>query len=268
MHLNHRAILQNIRNFVVDLDGVVYLLHTPIRENVDFLRFARLRGFRIAFLSNNTFLPREGYAAKLNAMGVEAGVEEIFTSAFVTAGYLQREKPGGRVYAIGEKGLKEELRRAGLKLLPRFSPRGVDFVVVGLDRRFTFQKMKTGLDFLLKGAQLVGTNPDPTYPTDSGVIPGAGAIIASLERASGQRARIIGKPSPDILLFLLETLHFRREETAIIGDRIDTDILLGKNCGVLAILVLTGVAKREEVLSSPVQPDIVVRTLQELREFL
>lgn len=252
----------------MDLDGVVYLLNTPIPENVEFLRRARLRGFRMAFLTNNTFLPREGYVAKLRNMGVEVEVEEIFSSAFVTAGYLQRERPGARVYAIGERGLKEELRRAGLQVLLRFSPKGADFVVVGLDRHFTFQKMKTALDFLLQGAQLVGTNPDPTYPTETGVIPGAGALIASLERASGRTARVIGKPSSDILRFVLEVCGFQPEETAVIGDRIDTDILLGKNCGVLTILVLTGVAKREEVLTSPIKPDVVVGTLLELQDLL
>lgn len=261
-------VLQRVKNFIVDLDGVVYLLNTPIPENVEFLRLARLQGFRLAFLTNNTFLPREGYVAKLRSMGVEAKVEEIFSSAFVTAGYLSREKPKAKVYAIGEWGLKEELRRAGLQVLSRFSPGGVDFVVVGLDRRFTFRKMSVALDFLLKGAQLVGTNPDPTYPTETGVIPGAGAILASLERASGQNARVIGKPSPEILRFVLDVLGFSPEETAVIGDRIDTDVLLGKNCGVSTILVLTGVAQREDVLATSVKPDVVVGTLQELRSFL
>lgn len=261
-------VLRKVKNFVVDLDGVVYLLNTPISENVEFLRRARLKGFRLAFLTNNTFLTREGYMAKLRGMGVEAEIEEVFSSAFVTAGYLQREKPKARVYAVGEQGLKEELRRAGLRVLSRFSPKGADFVVVGLDRRFTFQKMKTALDFLVKGAQLVGTNPDPTYPTEDGVIPGAGAILAGLERASGCKARVIGKPSPDILLFVLDALGFQPEETAIIGDRIDTDVVLGKNCGVSTILVLTGVARREEVLTSPVKPDAVVETLQELQGIL
>lgn len=257
--------LRRIKNFVVDLDGVVYLLNTPIPENVEFLRRARLEGFRMAFLTNNTFLTREGYMAKLKSMGVEAEIGEIFSSAFVTAGYLRREKPKARVYAIGEQGLKEELRRAELQVLSRFSPKGADFVVVGLDRRLTFQKMKTALDFLVGGAQLVGTNPDPTYPTENGVIPGAGAILAGLERASGCRARVIGKPSPDILLFVLDVLGFQPEETAVIGDRIDTDVVLGKNCGVSTILVLTGVARREEILTSPIKPDVVVETLRELQ---
>ncbi|MCS7242780.1 MAG: HAD-IIA family hydrolase [Candidatus Caldatribacterium sp.] len=260
--------LQRVKNFVVDLDGVVYLLNTPIPENVEFLRRARLRGFRMAFLTNNTFLLREGYMEKLRSMGIEARVEEIFSSAFVTAECLRRERPHARVYAIGEEGLKEELKRAGLRILPRFSPKGADFVVVGLDRRFTFQKMKIALDFLLRGAQLVGTNPDPTYPMESGVIPGAGAILASLECASGRKARVIGKPSPEILLFVLDALGFRPEETAIVGDRIDTDVLLGKNCGVSTILVLTGVTQKEEVLTSLIKPDVVVGTLQELQGIL
>lgn len=263
-----QEVLRRIRNFVVDLDGVVYLLNTPIPDNVEFLRLARLRGFRIAFLTNNTFLSREGYVAKLRGMGVEAEVDEIFSSAFVTAGCLRQEKPKARVYAIGERGLKEELKRAGLRVLSRFSPKGADFVVVGLDRRFTFQKMKTALDFLRQGAQLIGTNPDPTYPTETGVIPGAGAILASLERASGCTARVIGKPSPEILRFTLNALGFRPEETAIVGDRIDTDVLLGKNCGVSTILVLTGVTKSKEVLASPVKPDVVVGTLRELQSLL
>lgn len=260
--------LRCIKNFVIDLDGVVYLLDTPIRENIEFLQFLRSQGLRIAFLSNNTFLPREGYVAKLRNMGVEAEFSEVFTSAYVTANYLAGKVPQSRVYAMGEEGLKEELYRAGLRLIFRPTPRGVDFVVVGLDRRCTFQKLRIALDFLLQGAELIGTNPDPTYPTESGVIPGAGAILAALERASGKHAHVIGKPSPDILLFLLEAMGFQREETAIVGDRIDTDVLLGKNCGVFTILVLTGVAKREEAHSSLIQPDVVVNTLQELKAFV
>ncbi|MGQ9472885.1 MAG: HAD-IIA family hydrolase, partial [Candidatus Caldatribacteriaceae bacterium] len=140
--------------------------------------------------------------------------------------------------------------------------------VVGLDRKFNFRKMSRALDYIRGGAQFIGTNPDPTYPTDKGLLPGAGAIIASLEVASGKKAHIFGKPSPFILEFLLRARGFRKEETFMVGDRLDTDIALGKNEKIFSVLVLTGIASLKDVKNSPVKPDMVVENLFELQRLL
>ncbi|MBC7317568.1 MAG: hypothetical protein H5T70_14190, partial [Chloroflexi bacterium] len=171
------------------------------------------------FLSNNTFLTREKYAEKLQRMGVDASPEEVFSSAFVTAKYLEQRFPQSRVYVIGEEVLREEIKRCGLKVVAGNVRGKVDFVVVGMDRRFSFSKMSSALRFLTGGAQLIGTNPDPTYPTGKGLLPGCGAMISAIETCSGQRALIVGKPSSLIMDFVFATTGFRKEETALIGDR-------------------------------------------------
>jgi len=257
--------LKNFKNFILDLDGVLYLLNTPIPGGREFVAFLRERGQNIAFLSNNTFLTRAEYTEKLNKMGISARAEEIVTSAFVAARYLSQLQPLARVYVIGETGLKQEMVHSGLRVVTRGS---ADFVVVGLDRKFTFQKMKKALTLLMQGAQFIGTNPDPTYPTHDGLLPGAGAIIASIEVCSGKKAHVVGKPFPFILNFLLELRGFVPEETVIIGDRLDTDIALGNNCGVFSVLVLTGIAREEDVEKATVRPNLVVKNLFEFQEIL
>ncbi len=257
--------LKGFKNFILDLDGVLYLLHKPVPGGGEFVKFLRDNHYQIAFLSNNTFLTRDEYVAKLRNMGIEAFPEEMVTSAFTVAKYLSENHPGARVYVIGEEGLKKELKDCGLRLVSRGK---VDFVVVGMDRKFHFRKMSRALSALQEGAEFIGTNPDPTYPTDNGLLPGAGSIIAGIEVAAGKKARIFGKPSPLILDFLLEMRGFAREETVIVGDRLDTDIALGKRCGVFSVLVLTGIASLEDARNSPVKPDLVVKDLLALREVL
>lgn len=259
------ACLGNWKNFILDLDGVLYLLNQPIPGGREFVDFLRTHRYCVAFLSNNTFLTREEYVEKLERMGIRAFPEEILTSAFAVAKYLGETRPGARVYVIGEEGLKKELKSCGLHPVLRGK---ADFVVVGMDRKFNFRKMSRALRYIQDGAEFIGTNPDPTYPTDNGLLPGAGAIIAGIETCTGKKARVFGKPSPLILDLLLEARGFRKEETVIIGDRLDTDIALGARCGVFSVLVLTGVTSRQDVEISQVKPDLVVENLFELRRVL
>lgn len=262
------SLLYALKNFIFDLDGVLYLLDRPIVENVRFANFLKDEGYNVIFLSNNTFLTREKYAEKLQKMGVNASPEEVFSSAFVTARYLEQRFPQSRVYVIGEEGLREEIKRCGLKVVAGNVKEKVDFVVVGMDRKFSFSKMSSALRFLTRGAQLIGTNPDPTYPTDKGLLPGCGAMISAIETCSGRKALIVGKPSSLIMDFVLSATGFRKEETVLIGDRLDTDIVLGKRFGLFSVLVLTGVSAREDLENSECQPDLVVENLLELKDLL
>ena len=220
----------------------------------------------MVFLSNNTFLSRRGYVRKLRKMGIKAREDEIFSSAFVTAHYLRGKKPDAKIYVIGEAGLKREIENCGLHIVPDDTEK-VDFVVVGMDRKFNFKKMSMALNLILSGGELIGSNPDVTYPTESGILPGCGAILAGIETCSGRKAQVIGKPSPIILDFVFHYTGFDREETVIIGDRLDTDVKLAKDLGLFSILVLTGVSKKEDLSRFTAQPDMVVENLEILKEF-
>jgi 4-nitrophenyl phosphatase len=143
----------------------------------------------------------------------------------------------------------------------------VDGVVVGMDRQFDFKKMSNAMRCILNGASFYGTNPDPSFPAEDGLMTGCGAILDSIKVSSGAKPRIFGKPYPESLQFLLEITGFEKEETVIIGDRLDTDIKLAKAFGVFSILVLTGVSKREDLSRFDVQPDMVVENLSILEEF-
>lgn len=218
-------------------------------------------------MSNNTFLSRKGYVRKLRRMGIRAEEDEIFSSAFVTAHYLSERKPHARIYMIGEAGLRKEIENCGLQIVPDDTEK-VDFVVVGMDRRFNFKKMSMALNLILSGGELIGSNPDVTYPTESGVLPGCGAILAGIEACSGRKAQVIGKPSPIILDFVFQYTGFNREETVIVGDRLDTDIKLAEDFGLFSILVLTGVSKKEDLAHFSARPDMVVENLGVLKELL
>ena len=182
------------------------------------------------------------------------------SSGLITAYCLSKENPGASLYVIGEEGLREELYQREMNLV-EVPPYQVDGVVVGMDRQFNFKKMSNAMRCILNGASFYGTNPDPSFPTEDGLMPGCGAILASIEVSSGVKPRIFGKPYPESLQFLLEISGFEKEKTVMIGDRLDTDIKLAKDFGLFSILVLTGVSKKEDVDRFSVQPDMVVENL-------
>jgi HAD superfamily hydrolase (TIGR01450 family) len=204
----------------------------------------------------------------LARMGIEAKESEIVTSAYATSLYLKRRAPGARIYAIGEPGLKRELEAAGFKLLPDARAEEADYVVVGLDRAITYKKITAGLRALLAGAELIATNPDGVYPTESGISPGAGAMIGALVGSSGKRPKVvIGKPSPHMIRISLRVLGSTPTETAIVGDKLDTDVLAGKRAGLTTILVLTGVSSMRDVKAvrgTKMGPDFVIRSVRDL----
>jgi 4-nitrophenyl phosphatase len=189
----------------------------------------------------------------------------VLASADATASYLSQQAPAGtRVYVIGEEGLKSSIEAAGLIL----DESDVRYVVVGLDRELTYQKLTQAVRLIRAGAAFVGPNPDTTLPTDDGVIPGAGSFQAAITAATGVRPLIIGKPEPTMLLIGCERLGTAPAETAIIGDRLDTDIVGGRRAGLQTLLVLTGVSTLEDVDRSDVKPDAIFDDLPELQAAL
>jgi 4-nitrophenyl phosphatase len=250
------------RGFLVDLDGVVYHGDRVIPSAPGFFRY--LREQRIPFLmtTNNSTLGPPEYVAKLARMDIEVAESEVLGSADATAAYLKQQAPnGGRAYVIGESGLRVAIEGAGFTL----AESDAQFVVVGLDRQLTYQKLTTAVRLVRGGATFVGPNPDTTLPTDDGIIPGAGSFQAAITAASGVTPLIIGKPEPTMLRIGCQRLGLTPAETAIIGDRLDTDIVGGYRAGLRTILVLTGVSTRAEAEAIDVKPDHIFEDLPALQ---
>ncbi|MGE3267881.1 MAG: HAD-IIA family hydrolase [Chloroflexota bacterium] len=250
------------RGYLVDLDGVVYHGDRVIPSAPGFFRFLRQRGIPFLMTTNNSTLGPPQYVEKLARMEIDVSEDEVLGSADATAAYLRQQAPdGGRVYVIGETGLKDAVEAAGFVL----AESDVQFVVVGLDRDLTFQKLTTAVRLVRAGAAFIGPNPDTTLPTDDGIIPGAGSFQAAIKAASGVSPLIIGKPEPTMLLIGCQRMGLTPADTAIIGDRLDTDIVGGHRAGVQTYLVLTGVSTREEAAGAAIQPDRIFTDLPDLQ---
>ena len=247
--------LKRIRSLIIDMDGVLYRLNTPLVGAGEFLQFLRRTGRRFILVTNNSTLTVAQYVDKLAGMGIAVGKDDILTSGEATAQYLAGiAPPGTRVYVIGENGIRTALQERGFVLA---EDGDVAYVVAALDRQLTYDKLRIATLAIRAGARFIGTNPDRTLPTEEGLIPGARAILAALEMATGTAPLIIGKPEPAMLQLALHKLRAEPETTAIIGDGLETDIPGGQRLGLTTILVLSGVTAPGQVASSAVQPDLV-----------
>jgi len=267
LHFRIATPLTSLTTFLVDLDGVVYTGNTPIRGAAEFFRFLGATGRRFVCITNNSTLTPVQFVAKLAAMDVAVGPEQVLTSPQATAIYLRetlRLGPGARVYPIGEEGVVRALLAEGFVLVDD-KP---DVVVCGLDRRLTYARLARACFALRDGAPLVATNPDHALPTERGLYPGNGATIAYLEAASGATATVIGKPQPTMLRIAMARAGASPGETAMIGDGLRTDMVAARQAGVTGILTLTGIARREDLAAAEVPPDYVFDDLPALQAAL
>lgn len=246
--------LRALKSFIIDMDGVLYRGQQPLAGAKEFLNYLQEQGVPFILATNNSTLTPRQYVAKLRAMDIEVTAEHILTSGQATAVYLSKiAPPKTRVYVIGEEGLFFAMKEQGFLI----TDKEVNFVVVGLDFGVTYEKLKIATMAIRAGASFIGTNPDTTLPTERGLIPGTGAILSALEAATGVNPLVIGKPQPILLQLAMEKLGANPDGTAIIGDRLETDILGGREIGLTSVLVLTGISDREELETSPSQPDLV-----------
>ena len=256
--------LDHLTTFLVDLDGVVYTGNTPLRGAAEFFRFLNASGRRFVCITNNSTLTAPQFVAKLTAMEIPVCGDQVLTSPEATAIYLRETlglRPGARVFPIGEEGVVRSLLAEGFQLVDE-KP---DVVVCGLDRRLTYDRLMRACLALRGGAPLIATNPDHALPTERGMLPGNGATIAYLEAATGVRPTVIGKPGATMLEIAMQRCGALPRETAMLGDGLRTDMLAGERAGVTKILVLTGVARREDISTSPTQPDHVYDDLPALQ---
>jgi 4-nitrophenyl phosphatase len=261
--------LRRAKAWIFDMDGVLYRGSQALPGVRELLDALTLRERRFMLATNNSTATPEAYEAKLAAMGIEVSAAEVLTSGLATRDYLIQTLPDGAgIYVIGMPALRE-LLFTGTPFHPvQYGEEQPEAVVVGLDLGFTYDKLKIANEAIRHGARFIATNADATLPTEAGLVPGAGSIIAALETASGQRPVVIGKPETPMLEAAMARMGTGPEETVMIGDRLDTDILAGARAGVPTVLVLTGVSTREDLATAEALPDVVVSDLPSLVEAL
>ncbi len=249
-----------IAGYLLDLDGTVYLGERLIPGADRAIETLRTRGRRIVFLSNKPLQARRDYAAKLTHLGVPASENDVINSSYVLARYLSHHAPGATVYAIGEPPLLAELRAAGFAISE--DPKKIEYVIAAFDRTFDYRKLNIAFQALRRGARFIATNPDRTCPVDDGEIPDAAGVIAALEATTGRKVEtVVGKPSHHTVEVALERLGLPADACAMVGDRLETDIVMGRGAGLTAILTLTGVTPRDAVSTASVMPDHVIESI-------
>ncbi len=254
-----------VRGYLLDLDGTVYLGDHLIPGAAETLAALRSRGRRIVFLTNKPLYSRADYARKLSDLGIEASEDEVINSSYVLAHYLSETSPAAKVYAIGEPPLLAELEGAGLSLCD--DPERIEYVIAAFDRTFTYEKLNIGFQAIKRGAHFVATNPDRTCPVEGGEIPDAAGVIAALEATTGKKVEIVvGKPSPVIVAVAIERLGVTRRECAMVGDRLETDMRMAQDSGLIGILTLSGVTSRSDLDHSDVQPNHIISSIAELSD--
>lgn len=259
--------------YIFDLDGVLYLGDTAIPYAADAVRRLQGAGKQIYFLTNNSGKTRAEYRKKLaDVNGLDVPESAIFTSAYATALYLKQRGAAGRsVFVIGEPGLAAELSASG-GLIPMTEPdsaevHDIDYVVVGIDRQFTYDKLRFAHAAITRGhAQFIATNRDATFPMEAGEIPGGGSLVASLATATGREPVTIGKPETHAYEAILDAAGITAADSVMVGDRLDTDIAVGRRAGAGTVLVLTGVTSEEKAQAAPPEwrPDRIIGDLREL----
>ena len=250
---------EKFKGYFIDLDGTMYKGTEPIKEAPNFIK--RLQGNNIPylFLTNNSTITPQDIAERLaGKFNIPAEQESIYTSALATADYVKRQE-GNRIYVIGEDGLKKALVDAGMELVNE----DIDHVVVGLDRTLSYEKCEIATLAIQNGASFIATNEDTNIPTEKGMSPGAGSLIALIEKASHVEPTFIGKPEKIMMMSALDRIGFKANEVLMVGDNYNTDIKAGINSSIDTLLVLTGFTKRMDLKQVEIQPTFVIDTLDE-----
>jgi len=261
-------IFESYKGFIIDLDGVVYLLHEPVPGSSDAVRRMQEAGLNFLFLTNNSIATPEEFVDRLAAFDIRVGPEQILTSSVAAGYYLDRnyETRGKRALVIGEHGLLVELEKRGLEVVSPDDCERVDFVFVGWDRHFDFQKLKAAVIAIRAGATYIAMNADATYPTPQGLWPGSGTMVAAVTTGGGQEPYIVGKPNPFIIDIALDRLGVGKADALLVGDRLDSDIRAGMSAGVDSLLVLTGISSEAEIETTGLSPTYVRKDLSGLFE--
>lgn len=263
---------EDIKFLILDMDGVLWRGETPMPGLAQFFEDIRAAGIEAILATNNASKTVEQYQQKLARFGVDMPAERILTSAEATGDYLAESyPPGTAVYVVGGPGLHEAMTSRGFEVVtPRQAREGraAELVVIGFSPQATYDDLAMAAHLVHKGARFVGTNPDVTFPSEVGPMPGAGALLALVSTATGVEPTIVGKPKPIMFEQALHRLNADKRDTAMVGDRLATDIAGARELGLQTILVLSGISTREEAANGPVEPDLILTDIGALADYL
>ncbi|MDD2301126.1 MAG: HAD-IIA family hydrolase [Eubacteriales bacterium] len=250
------------KGFIIDMDGVIYHGNKLLPGVTDFVEWLQEKEKTFLFMTNSSGSTPKELQQKLHRMGMDVPEEHFYTSALATAKFLSSQNPGCSAYVIGEAGLLNALHDAGITT-NRVNP---EYVIVGEESNYNYDTITQAIRLVLKGAKLIGTNPDLTGPGEDGLVPACRALLAPIEAATGRTAYYVGKPNPLMMRTGLKILGVHSAEAAIIGDRMDTDIIAGIESGLDTVLVLSGVTTLEGIEQYPYRPRLVLAGVGEIPE--
>ena len=253
---------REIRSWLMDMDGVLVHEEQAIPGADAFVARLRERGIPFLVLTNNSIYTARDLAARLRTSGIDVPEEAIWTSALATARFLENQRPGGSAFVIGEAGLTTALHNAGYTL----TERAPDYVVLGETRTYSFERITLAIRLIANGARFIATNPDATGPSIEGPLPATGSVAALISRATGVEPYFVGKPNPLMMRSALNAIDAHSETAAMIGDRMDTDVVSGLEAGMETILVLTGVTDRADAERHPYRASRIVDSIADLVE--
>ena len=257
--------LRNIKLFLLDMDGTIYLDDELFDGSLDFLNKLNNQNKQYIFLTNNSSKSKFDYLEKLNKMNINANIENIFTSGMAMGIYLNNNYKNKKVYLVGTKALEKELKEYNINLVEK----NPDIVVVGFDRELNYNKLEKACGFIDDGAIFLATNIDYVCPIkNKRYIPDCGSICMMIKNATGVEAKFIGKPEPDMINILKEKYNLNNDEIAMVGDRVYTDITCGYNANVFTICVLSGESTLETIEQSNIKPNLVVNSIKDLIDMI
>ena len=251
---------REIHSWLMDMDGVLVHEEHAIPGADEWVARLEALGMRFLVLTNNSIYTPRDLAARLRVSGIEVPEQRIWTSALATARFLQDQRPGGSAFVIGEAGLTTALHNAGYTL----TERKPDYVVLGETRTYSFERITLAIRLIAGGARFIATNPDATGPTVDGPLPATGSVAALISRATGVEPYYVGKPNPLMMRSALNAIDAHSETAAMIGDRMDTDVVSGLEAGMETVLVLTGVTGREDAERHPYRASRIVDSIADL----
>lgn len=260
--------IKDIKCFLLDMDGTIYLGNELIDGAKEFLNTLKEKEVKYLFLTNNSSKNKDKYVEKLNKLGIAANREDVFTSGEATTIYLNKLKKGAKIFLLGTKDLEEEFEKAGFELTKERG-QDIDFVVLGFDTTLTYEKLWIACEYIAEGKTYIATHPDFNCPLEGGkFMPDVGSMIELIKASTGRTPIVIGKPNSHIVDAILEKYNLKKEELAMVGDRLYTDIRTGIDNGLTSILVMSGETDEKMLKDTIYVPDYVYSSVKELGEDL
>ena len=260
--------IKDIKCFLLDMDGTIYLGNKLIDGAKEFLMSLNEKKIKYLFLTNNSSKNKDRYVEKLNNLGINANSEDVFTSGEATTIYLNQLKKGAKIFLLGTKDLEEEFEKAGFNLVKERGQK-IDFVVLGFDTTLTYEKLWIACEYISEGVTYIATHPDFNCPLEGGkFMPDVGSMIELIKASTGKVPTVIGKPSSHIINAILNKYNLKKEELAMVGDRLYTDIRTGLDNGLTSILVMSGETNEEMLKETIYKPNYIFNSVKELKEEL